>query len=85
MGSTSLVNVSRGSSPDTTTLAAISSPLSSATPVAWPSRVRTRSTAAPVRIVAPNAWAARAMLSLMAPVPPFWNPQARNAPSISPM
>ena len=34
---------------------------------------------------APNERAALAIAELIAPVPPFWNPHARNAPSISPM
>jgi hypothetical protein len=56
-----------------------------ATPVTSPSFVSTRSTAASVRIVAPKARAAEAIDSLIAPVPPFWNPHARKAPSISPI
>ncbi len=84
-GSTSSVKVRRGSRQLTTTLAPISSPLARATPDARPPFTITFSTVASVRISAPNALADRAMVSLMAPVPPFWNPQARKAPSISPM
>ena len=68
-----------------TTRASISSPDSSTTPVARPSRTRMRATGASVRISAPNAAAALAMASLTPPVPPRGMPQARNAPSISPM
>ena len=83
--STSSRNVRRGSRPDTTTGALISSPFARTTPVVRPSFTSTRVTAASVRISAPNERAALAIDSLIAPVPPFWNPQARNAPSISPM
>ena len=75
-GSRSWRNVRRTSADETTTFAAISSPLSRTTPVARsPDGVSmTRLTPASVRISAP---AARAAL--------LWRPQARNAPSISPM
>jgi hypothetical protein len=79
------VNVRRGSRPEATIGAAISSPLSSATPTARPFLTITWATEASVRMVAPCARAAPAIDSLIAPVPPFWNPHARNAPSISPM
>ncbi len=84
-GSTSSRKVRRGSSPDTTTLAGISSPSSSATPTARPFFTITCVTVAFVRISAPAARAAEAIDSLTAPVPPLANPHARNAPSISPM
>ncbi len=65
--------------------APISSPDSRTTPVARPSRTVMCATGASVRISAPNERAADAMASLTPPVPPRGMPQARNAPSISPM
>ena len=50
-----------------------------------PARTSTRATGASVRISAPSARAALPIASLIPPVPPFGMPQARNAPSISPM
>ena len=47
--------------------------------------VEMRATGASVRISAPKLRAALAIASLMPPVPPRGMPQARNAPSISPM
>ena len=44
-----------------------------------------RSTRASVRISAPSARAALPIAFETPPVPPFGMPQARNAPSISPM
>ena len=44
-----------------------------------------RATGASVRISAPSARAADAIAFEIPPVPPFGMPQARNAPSISPM
>ena len=79
------MNVRRLSTDESTTSAEISSPDSSATPTARPSRTRIRATGASVRISAPWARAALPIASLMPPVPPFGMPQARNAPSISPM
>ena len=73
------------SADDRTWVASISSPLASATPVALPLRTMTRATGASVRISAPSASAARAIDMLTPPVPPLGMPQARNAPSISPM
>ena len=66
-------------------LAPISSPDSRATPTARPPLTITRATGASVRISAPSARAALPIALLMPPVPPFGIPQARNAPSISPM
>ncbi len=68
-----------------TTRASSSSPLSSTTPVARPLSRRTRATGASVRIVAPCARADDAIASETAPLPPLQKPQARKAPSISPM
>ncbi len=75
-----------GRGPETTIGAAISSPFSSDDAAS-----RGRSSRAPARPAhscgsrrrarAPR----RAIASLIAPVPPFWKPHARNAPSISPM
>ena len=86
-GSRSWRNVRRTSAEEITTPAGISSPLSRTTPVAR-SRAGeslTRLTPAPVRISAPCARAALAIAALIAPVPPLCRPQARKAPSISPM
>ncbi len=44
-----------------------------------------RATGASVRISAPSARAAEPMAFETPPVPPFGMPQARKAPSISPM
>ena len=66
-------------------MASISSPPSSTTPVARPSRTLMRSIDVFVRISTPASAAAPAMAMLMAPVPPREKPQARKAPSISPM
>ena len=65
--------------------ASISSPLSRTTPVARSPLTLIRATGASVRISAPCASAARAIAYETPPVPPFGMPQARNAPSISPM
>ena len=77
------------SADESTVDASISSPLSSTTPVArvvpWPVDVRILATGASVRISAPSAWAARAIAYDTPPVPPLGMPQARKAPSISPM
>ena len=83
-GSTSSRKVRRGSSALTTTSAAISVPSASATPVASPSRVRTRSTGASVRISAPNDSAARASTWVKPPFPPLWKAHVPNSPSCSP-
>ncbi len=74
-----------GSTAETTAAAAISSPLSSTTPVARPLRSAISATGASVRISAPSSRAAAAIASLTAPVPPRARPQERKAPSISPM
>ena len=84
-GSRNFSNVKCGSTPDDTTVAEISSPSSSATPVARPFLARILLTEAFVRISAPASCAAAAMAFEMAPVPPRLKPQERNAPSISPM
>ena len=84
-GSTSLRNVRLASSELRTASARISSPSSRTTPIARPSFVRIRSTGASSRISAPSARAALPIALLTPPVPPFGMPQARNAPSISPM
>ena len=83
-GSTSSRKVRRGSSALTTTSAAISVPSASATPVASPSRVSTRSTGASSRISAPNASAARASTWVKPPLPPLWKAHVPNSPSCSP-
>ena len=79
------MNVQRESSEDITTPASISSPESNTTPVARPPCVLIRATGASVRISTPSANAAPAIAYAIAPVPPRGMPQARKAPSISPM
>ena len=79
------MNVRRESTDERTTSASISSPDSSATPVARPPRTTIRATGASVRISAPSARAALPIAFEIPPVPPFGMPQARKAPSISPM
>ena len=78
-------NVSRGSTLDETTVASISSPFSSTTPVARPSESLIFATGVFVRISTPASRAASAMAFEIAPVPPRAKPHERNAPSISPM
>jgi hypothetical protein len=79
------MNVRRLSTDERTTPASISSPDSRTTPLARPPPTRIVATDASVRISAPFARAALPMAFEMPPVPPFGIPQARNAPSISPM
>jgi len=74
-----------GSAADITTPASYSSPLASATPAARPPRTITLATGAPVRISTPSARAELAIAAVTPPVPFLAKPQARNAPSISPM
>ncbi len=74
-----------GSAADITTCARSSSPFASATPLARPPLTSTFATGALVRISTPSACAERAIAALTPPVPFFAKPQARNAPSISPM
>ena len=76
-----------GSSRATTgsTSAWISSPDSRATPTARPPLTMMLATGALSRISAPSACAALPIALLTPPVPPLGMPQARNAPSISPM
>ena len=74
-----------GSAADITTLAANSSPFSSATPAARPFFTITCFTAALVRISTPSARAELAIAAVTPPVPFLAKPQARKAPSISPM
>ena len=84
-GSSSPRNVRCASSDDRIESARISSPDSSTTPIARPPLTMTLATGASVRISAPSARAALPIALLTPPVPPFGMPQARNAPSISPM
>ena len=77
--------MTRGSALESTAPASISSPEASVTPVARPPRTSMRATSASVRISAPCARAAEAIARLTPPVPPRGMPQARKAPSISPM
>ena len=79
------MKVQRESSELITTSASISSPESSTTPVAFEPVVLIRATGASVRISTPSDSAASAIAYAIAPVPPLGTPQARNAPSISPM
>ena len=79
------MNVRRGSAADTTTLADSSVPSLSATPVARPLLVITRSTSALSLISAPNDWAARASTCVKPPLPPLWNAHDPRLPSCSPM
>ena len=83
--STIFKNDNFGSRPEMTISDMYSSPLSSATPVALPFFTITFFTEASVMIVAPKCSADLAMAILTSPVPPLWNPQARKAPSISPI
>ena len=77
--------VSRESTELRTAWAMISSPDSRATPTARPSRTMMRATGASIRISAPSARAELPMAFETPPVPPRGIPQARKAPSISPM
>ena len=77
--------MTRGSALERTASASIVSPDSSVTPTARPPRTSIAATGASVRISAPWARAAAAMARLTPPVPPRGMPQARKAPSISPM
>ena len=79
------MNVRRTSTEDRIEVASSSSPDSRTTPVARPPPTWILATGASVRISAPFARAALAIAFEMPPVPPFGMPQARNAPSISPM
>ena len=79
------MKVSRGSTLEETTRAAISSPDSSTTPVGLAARDTIFAIGAFVRISTPASRAAAAQASEIAPVPPRAKPQARNAPSMSPM
>ena len=73
-----------GCAPDTTTGAKISSPVSSVTPTVWPPDTSIERTDAPVRMVAPDASALRAIAIEIAPMPPFTWPHSPFTPSISP-
>ena len=84
-GSTNCRKLRLGSAADSTIFAWISSPFSSATPAARPPRTITLRTGAPVRISTPSDRADEAMAAETPPVPFLAKPQARNAPSISPM
>ena len=74
-----------GSTADITTFACSSSPLVSATPLARPPWTVTCSTDAFRRISTPSASAEFAIACATPPVPFLAKPQARKAPSISPM
>ena len=76
--------VVRGCAPDTTSGARICSPLSSVTPVARPFSTSIERTGAPVRIVAPEASALRAIAIEIAPMPPRTWPHRPLTPSSSP-
>ena len=84
-GSTRSRNVTRGSALERTASASSVSPDWSVTPTARPPRTSIDATAASVRISAPSSRAAEAIARLTPPVPPRGMPQARKAPSISPM
>ena len=74
-----------GSRPEITISELYSSPFSKVTPTARPFFTFTFFTGASVMISTPKCSAERAMAILTAPVPPRWNPQARKAPSMSPI
>ena len=78
-------NVRLESSDDRIESAWISSPDSRATPTARPPLTMMLATGALSRISAPSACAALPIALLTLPVPPLGMPQARKAPSISPM
>ena len=73
-----------GCAPDMTTGAKISSPVSSVTPTVWPPETSIDRTAAPVRMVAPEASALRAIAIEIVPMPPLTWPHSPLTPSISP-
>ena len=73
-----------GCAPETTTGAKISSPVSSVTPTVRPPDTSIDLTDAPVRIVAPEASALRAIAIEIAPIPPRTWPHSPLTPSISP-
>ena len=85
VSSTIFKKESFGSKAEITLSALYSSPFLRATPIARPLLTITFSTDASVIILAPKYSADRAIAMLTAPVPPRWNPHARNAPSISPI
>jgi hypothetical protein len=78
------MNVRRGSSAETTMGARYSPPSASATPVARPSLVMTRSTGDSSLISTPKLSAARARTFLNPPLPCLWKAHAPNSPSCSP-
>src|ERR1039458_8897266 len=80
LGSRRRRKVSLGSRFDATVAAAISSPLSSTTPRARPSRTSTLATGALTRISTPLARAEAAMASDTAPMPPRTNPHSPRCP-----
>ncbi len=79
------MKVSRGSTLEDTTRASISSPDSSTTPVAFPPETLIFAIGAWRRISTPASRAASPQALEIAPVPPRAKPQARKAPSMSPM
>ena len=70
---------------ETTTFAAISSPLASATPQLLPLRTRMHSTGADVRTSPPLARSEAVSEPVTAPMPPRAKPQAPTVSSMSPM